>query len=94
MENEAATREGLVDLAPVERREDAEAAGRLGRVGNFTRRKFKIIVFVCCGFWIFEILRKSPQNKCIDFSDRSESPRISAEIPQKTRLKSVGETEE
>ena len=49
--------------------------------------------FISAFFWFFGILeisgvfRKSPQNLCIDFKHRSESPQISAKLPRKTRPK-------
>ena len=62
------------------------------RVGNFTRRKLKLRFCMFCGFLEilekFVVFRKSPQNLCIVFKQRSESPQICA-ILRKTCAKNT-----
>ena len=64
-------------------------------IGNFTRRKFKLRFCFFCGvleiFEHFAVFRKSPQNLCIVFNQRSESPQISA-ILRKTCAKNAEKT--
>ena len=63
-----------------------------GGVGNFTRHKFKLRFCIFCGFLeLFEkiaVFRKSPQDLCVVFKQRSESPQISA-ILRKTCAKNA-----
>ena len=64
--------------------------------GNFTRQKFKLRFCICCGvletFEKFAFVCKFPQNLCVAFKQRSESPQFSAKLARKNTEKTTQTT--